>query len=487
MILSSVMLSACTDMDLVPESNLSPENFFKSEEDANAALYGTYAAFMDNDIYNQFWEVLQSQGTDDSEWGGGRTTNNLDKNALDKFEFDGNTNLVYSVWTKHYVGVNRSNFSIENIANMSSDQIKDDVKKRLIGEAKYLRAFAYFNLVRVYGGVPLVLKQTTKLEGLEVSRNTVDECYEQIISDLQEAKSVLPSVGQLPKGNLGRATKGAATALLAKVYLTRGDYQNVVKETAEVMQMGYKLYDNYADNFDVEKENGQESIYEIQYKRNTPGVMGSNFNGFYRPPFVNINGWVGYGDDPVIRNHYECYEAGDLRRDVNVRLYTKEEYPNMSSNYEFPCYVNKFLDPSPLAIRSQGGENNYPILRYSDVYLMRAEALNALNPSDAEAYNCLNTVRRRAFGLNMNEASDIDIKAGLSKEDFLDVILLERRKEFAFEGQRRFDLLRTHKLKEAMMAQNPTIGAMVEEKHYLLPIPVTELDANKLLEQNPGW
>ena len=140
-----------------------------------------------------------------------------------------------------------------------------------------------------------------------------------------------------------------------------------------------------------------------------------------------------------------------------------------------------------MAIRSQGGENNYPILRYSDVYLMRAEALNALNPSDAEAYNCLNTVRRRAFGLNMNEASDIDIKAGLSKEDFLDVILLERRKEFAFEGQRRFDLLRTHKLKEAMMAQNPTIGAMVEEKHYLLPIPVTELDANKLLEQNPGW
>jgi hypothetical protein len=118
---------------------------------------------------------------------------------------------------------------------------------------------------------------------------------------------------------------------------------------------------------------------------------------------------------------------------------------------------------------------------------MRAEALNAINTSDAEAYECLNVIRRRAFGLNMNEASAIDIKPGLSKEDFLDVILLERRKEFAFEGQRRFDLVRTHKLKEAMMAQNPTIGAVVEEKHYLLPIPVTELDANKLLEQTPGW
>lgn len=486
-VLSSFIMSSCTDMDLIPESNLSPENFFKSEEDANASLYGTYSVFTGNDIYNQFWEVLQSQGTDDSEWGGGRTTNNLDKNALDKFEFDGNTNLVYSVWIQHYVAINRSNFAIENISKMSGDQISDGVKSRLVGEAKFLRALAYFNLVRVYGGVPLVLKQTTQLDGLEVPRNTVDECYEQIISDLQEAKATLPSIGQLPEGYLGRATKGSATALLAKVYLTREDYQNVVKETAEVMQMGYKLWDNYADNFDLEKENGQESIFEIQYKRNTPGVAGSNYSGFYRPPFVNINGWVGYGDNPVTRNHYECYEEGDLRRDVNVRLYTIEEYPNMSTNYEFPCYVNKFQDLSPLAIRSQGSENNYPLLRYSDVYLMRAEALNALNPSDAEAYNCLNIVRRRAFGLNMNETSAIDIKAGLSKEEFLDVILLERRREFAFEGQRRFDLLRTHKLKEAMVAQNPVIGAVVEEKHYLLPIPVTEMDANKLLVQNTGW
>lgn len=480
-------MSACTDMNLIPESNLSPENFFKSEEDAAASVYGIYSVFADNDIYNQFWEVLQSQGTDDSEWSGGRTTGNLDKNALDKFEFDGNTNLVYSLWIKHYGAVNRSNFAIENISKMGSGQIKEEVKSRLIGEAKFLRALAYFNLVRVYGGVPLVLQQTTSLDGLEVPRNTVDECYKQIIIDLQEAKQTLPAVGQQPKGYIGRATKGAATALLAKVYLTREDYPNVVKETDEVMQMGYKLWENYADNFDVEKENGQESIFEIQFKRNTPGVSGSNYNGFYRPPFVNINGWTGYGDDPVTRSHYECYEEGDLRRDINVRVYTIEEYPNMSTNYEFPCYVNKFQDPSPLAIRSQGGENNYPLLRYSDVYLMRAEALHAINPADAEAYNCLNVVRRRAFGLNMNEASAVDSKTGLGKDGFLDIILLERRREFAFEGHRRFDLMRTHKLKAAMMAQNPIIGAMVEEKHYLLPIPVTELDANKLLEQTPGW
>ena len=264
-ILSSVMMNSCTDMNLIPESNLSPENFFKSEEDATAAVYGTYSVFTDNDIYNQFWEVLQSQGTDDCEWSGGRTTTNLDKNALDKFEYDGNTNLVYSVWIKHYVAVNRSNFAIENISNMGSEQIRDDVRKRLIGEAKFLRALAYFNLVRIYGGVPLVLKQTTSLDGLEVPRNTVDECYEQIISDLQEAKSVLPAIGQLPEGYLGRATKGSASAMLAKVYLTREDYQNVVKETSEVMQMGYKLWKNYADNFDVAHENNEESILEFQF------------------------------------------------------------------------------------------------------------------------------------------------------------------------------------------------------------------------------
>lgn len=483
----SIVLFSCTKMDLIPNSNLSPENFFKNETDAVAAVYGIYPVFAGNDIYNQFWEVLQSQGTDDSEWSGGRTTTNLDKNALDKFQYDANTNLIYALWANHYKVVNRSNFAIENIQKMSFAIITDKMKAQLIGEAKFLRAFAYFNLVRIYGGVPLILTQTVSLEGLEIPRNSIDECYDQIITDLKEAESVLPSVRDIPVSYIGRATKGAAAGMLATVYLTRKDYPNVVAKTAEIMQMGYALWDNYADNFDLEKENGKESLYEIQYMRNTPGVEGSNFSGYYRPPFVNINGWVGYGDNPVTRNHYTCYEEGDLRRDVNVRLYTKEEYPNMSSNYEFPCYVNKYLDLSPLAIRSRGSENNYPIIRYSEILLMRSEALNAINPADPEAYELLNKVRRRAFGKPIDTSAAVDVQPGLSKEQFVDKILDERRREFAFEGKRRFDLLRTGKLKEAMMKQNPEIGAIIEEKHNYLPIPISELDANKLLEQTAGW
>jgi hypothetical protein len=474
-------------MDLVPASNLSPENFFKSESDAVAAIYGIYPVFAGNDIYNQFWEVLQSQGTDDSEWSGGRTTNNLDKNALDKFQYDANTNLIYAVWNNHFRIINRANFAIENIDRMSGDIISDQSKAQLIGEAKFLRALAYYNLVQTYGGVPLILTETLSLDNLEVARNSVDECYTQIIEDLKAAESVLPEINSLPDGYLGRATKGSAAGLLASTYLIQGDYQNVVNKTAEIMQMGYGLWENYADNFNLDNENGKESLYEVQYMRNTPGVTGSNYNGFYRPPFVNINGWVGYGDNPVTRNHYECYEEGDLRRDVNTRLYTLEEYPSMSPNYEFPCYVNKFIDLSPLAIRSAGSENNYPVIRYSEILLMRAEALNASNPSDPEAYENLNIIRRRAFGKLLNGASDIDIRQGLSKDEFLDIILLERRREFAFEGKRRFDLLRTGKLKEAMMKQNPAIASVIEEKHNLLPIPVSEMDANKLLAQNPGW
>jgi hypothetical protein len=481
------MVVACTEMDLVPASNLSPENFFKSEGDAVAAVYGVYSVFPGNDIYNQFWEVLQSQGTDDSEWGGGRTTTNLDKNALDKFRFDANTNLIYAVWNSHFRIINRANFAIENIGRMSEDIISAQSKERLTAEAKFLRALAYYNLIQIYGGVPLVLTETISLDNLEVARNSVEECYTQIIEDLKTAESVLPGIDNLPDGYLGRATKGSAAGLLASTCLARGDYRDVVNKTAEIMQMGYGLWENYAENFNPDNENGKESLYEIQYMRNTPGVEGSNFNGFYRPPFVNINGWVGYGDNPVTRNHYECYEEGDLRRDVNTRIYTREEYPNMSPNYEFPCYVNKFIDLSPLAVRSAGSENNYPIIRYSEILLMRAEALNAINPSDPEAYENLNIVRRRAFGKPQNEVSDIDIRQGLSKDEFLDVILLERRREFAFEGKRRFDLLRTGKLKEAMMKQNPEIASIIEEKHYLLPIPVSEMDANKLLEQNPGW
>jgi SusD family. len=485
-IIFSLIFTSCVDLDLVPDGSMAPENFYLNEKDADAAVIASYSGLTSHYIYNQYSEVLNSQGTDDAEWGNGRNTSNADKNDLDKFTYSPETKLVYEFWRTQYTVINRCNAAIENIQAMSADKISEDKRNQFVGEAMFVRALLYFNLVRAYGDVPLVLKETKSMKNLEVPRDPAAEVYKQIIQDLEFAETHLPVKSKQTKTSEGRATKGAATALLAKVYLTNKEYQKVVDKTGELIASGeYSLCENYADNFDLDKENGKESVFEIQYKAGT-GNPGSSYNGYFRPPFVRINGWTGYGDNPVTENHYNAYKEGDLRRDVNVRLYTREEYPNMSTSIKFPYYCNKYLDFTTEANVENSG-NNYPILRYSDVLLMRAEALGMQNPSDAEAYQYINQVRRRAFGLPIHASSEEDLQPAGSKDAFLNHVLYERRLEFAFEGQRRFDLLRTGKLKEAMQAQNPDIAANIQDKHMLLPVPQLEMDSNSKLVQTQGW
>ncbi len=479
-------LQSCVDLDQAPYSTLTPENFFQNEADAKSAVISAYSAFTNTDIFNQFSETIHTQGTDDSEWGYGRSTGNVDKNDFDQFAYTPESNLIYRVWKGYYSGINSCNYAIDNISAMSGSKISETRRNQLVAEAKFLRAYYYFAMARYWGDVPLVTKQTTSLDGLQVPKDPVEKVYALVIEDLEYASQNLPLKSEYAKSDLGRATRGAALTQLAKVYLTLQNWQKVVELTNQIMGMGYSLYTNYADNFDIAKENGAESIFEIQFTAGD-GNPGSIYNGYFRPPFVTINGWAGYGDNPVTKNLYDAYgTAGDKRREVNVRLYTKAEYPGMSATIQFPYYCNKYLDMSTIATRSSSG-NNHVSLRYADVYLMRAEALGRLNINDPEAYEYLNKIRRRAYGFPMNAPASCDISPVTSAEIFVNVILLERRLEFAFEAHRRYDLLRTKKLKEAMMAQNPTIGAKVEEKHNIFPIPQSELDANKLLVQNPLW
>jgi hypothetical protein len=484
-ILLSLSLNSCVKLDLVPYSALTPETFFKNEADAKSAVLAAYSSLSNTTVFNQFAETVQSQGTDDAEWGFGRNTNNTNKNDFDRSRYTPESNLIYTVWVGHYAAINICNYAIDNITAMSADKISEKKRAQLIGEAKFLRAYFYFIMVRYFGGVPLVIQQTISLENLKVPRNSEEEVYAQIVSDLVDASANLPTKSEYAAADAGRATKGAALSLLAKVYLTKEEWQKVVDVTSQVMTLGYSLSDKYADNFDLTKENGKESVFEIQYLAGSANP-GSIYNGYFRPPFVRINGWVGYGDNPVTKNLWDAYKEGDLRRNVNIRLYTKAEFPSMSATIIYPYYCNKYLDFSAIATINSSG-NNQPVIRYSDVLLMRAEALGRLNPSNPEAYEFLNKVRRRAYGFPIDNPASSDIQAGLSAKDFLDTIIKERRLEFAFEGHRWFDLVRTKKLKEAMMSQNPEIGANVEEKHYRFPIPQLEMDANKMLEQNPLW
>ena len=197
--------------------------------------------------------------------------------------------------------------------------------------------------------------------------------------------------------------------------------------------------------------------------------------GYMRPNFDRVNGVSGFGDDPVTENLYRAYRADDKRRNINLRLYTSTGTPAAPASVAFPCYVYKYLDPAATA--NGEGSNNFPVLRYADVVLMYAEALNEQTAASAEAYSNVNRIRSRAGLPNLTP--------NLTQAQFRDSLLLERRLELAFEGHRWFDLSRRKKLIDAMKIQNPTIK--VEERHYLYPIPQTERDVNPKLDQNPGY
>lgn len=472
--------ASCAKLEQIPDGINTTENLFKNERDAEAAVNAMYSSLGTHEIYNQFNETIQSQGTDDAEWGFGRNTGNADKLAMDKFTYTASTDLVYRYWQVHYRNINRSNVAMKYVAPMD---IAEEKKKQYMGEAHFIRGLMYFNLVRLFGAVPIVLEATETLDGLETARSPKEEVFQQVIEDFLFARENLPEVYE--GKDIGRATRGAAMAMLVKAYLYNKQYQEAADEAREIMNMGlYSLWPDYADVFKIANENKKESIFEIQYvSTGTSGnTNGSSYAGFFKPSQLVVppppGTFAGYGDNPVTRNLYEAYDAGDLRRDVNI-LYV----PTAPSSIRDPYYVNKYQDPDAFDVNDGG--NNYYIARYADVLLMFAEALNEVSPGNPEAYEAFNQVRRRAYGVPLNVPSVHDLPAGLSPGQFRDSVLLERRLEFAFEGQRRYDLLRTGKLKEAMQAQDPSI--LVDDHHLLLPIPQDELIVNPLLEQNPGY
>ncbi|WP_142687808.1 RagB/SusD family nutrient uptake outer membrane protein [Chitinophaga polysaccharea] len=469
----------CARLDGVPEGTYTTDNFYKTEADAVSAVNAVYSGLTSSYLYNQFMEVIQSQGTDDCEWGFGRNTSNTDKTALDKFNFDAGTNLFYQFWSTSYQVINRANAAVENIGAMTA--VGTEKKKRMQGEARFVRGLMYFNLVRLFGGVPLLLQPTTSLDNLAIKRSSAEEIYAQIIADFRFGEENLPETYDAV--NAGRATSGAAMAMLVKTYLTRKEYTKAVEEARKVMALGrYSLWPSYQDVFLIANENKTESIFEVQFLSGS-GNIPSSYAGFYRPSFDKRPGFGGNGDNPVTKNHYDAYTEGDLRKDVNVIKYSYTTDPKAPATIKNPYYVAKFKDPAALNVNDGG--NNYYIVRYADVLLMFAEALYMSSPGSAEALEAFNQVRRRAYGLPLNAPSARDLAGGLSAAAFQDSVLKERRLEFAFEGQRRFDLLRTGKLKQAMNAQDPTIT--VRESDTLFPIPSQEMDTNPLLEQNLGY
>jgi starch-binding outer membrane protein, SusD/RagB family len=464
----SIMVTAsCTKLTENPQSVLTTEQFYKTKADAVAAVTSVYNALnaSGQTIYNSLFQIGVDIASDEAL--AGPRARNANVRALSLLSYATTNDRVEEIWKQHYAAIDRANVAIDHIPQIDFDTT---LRNRLVNEAKFLRGLYYFNLVRLYGGVPIVLHEPSSLKGnaVQVTRASADEVYRQIISDLKDAEK-LPAT--YPSTDLGRASGGAAKALLTRVYLTRKDWDNAIAKSLEVINgpYGYDLFANFADVFNKANNNGKEHVFSAQFKSNASG-RGNSLGSRGTP--TGIPGIDGGDADIPTTNLYGLYQPADKRRDVT--FFTSLVSPTNGNTYTFTPHFRKYYDPLVNPATGESGVN-FPIIRFADVLLEYAEAVNEKSGPSTEAYAAVNRVRTRA-GLNP--------LTGLSQNQFRDAIYQERRLEFVYEHQRWFDLIRTGTLIERLQAVGKT---NVEQKHYLYPIPQREIDLNPKLTQNPGW
>ena len=476
---AGITLFSCNKLVEDPDSIIISSQFYKTQSDAVAAVNAVYStlntdAAGDFPIYGRDLNLLTGNGSDDQIFSPSNT--NPDVRALGTTTYVAANDRIKKNWQQHYFGISRANVAIDNIPNITMDTA---VQNRLLREAKFIRALLYFNIVRFWGDAPLILHdpQSTDVNATKVTRSPKDSLYAQIISDLTDAT-------HLPKtftgADKGRATSGAAHAILAKVYLTRREWSKALTELNEVMNggYGYALFDNYYDAFQKVTKNGIEHIFSVQFESNL-GAKNSVQN-LSSVAFNSFNPAVYPGDGPSDSTLYLMFDSNDTRRAVT--FFTTLYNPATGQTVNFgAARFNKFMDYSisPLTNQVVSGIN-FPVIRYADILLMYAETLNELNGSHTtEAYAAINKVRTRAHVGNLTE--------GLNQNDFRDSVFSERRKEFIQEGNRWFDLSRRggSYLYDALKKFPAKTGAAL--KDTLFPIPQSERDINPLLTQNPGW
>lgn len=474
---ASLLLSACSNfLEVQPVSVASEAAFYRTSQDAVVATNGCYNALLDIYRGSTLWlftEVMADDATDPDV-------------AIDNFTFDATNGNVETFWRLHYVGIARCNTLIGRIADIPMDQA---LKNRLQLEARYLRAYYYFNLVRLYGDVPLILEEVKGQAIAFPARSTTADVYRQIAADLTAAEALPVSY---PISETGRATRGAAKALLAKVYLTQRNWQQAATKAREVMDLGaYRLLANYADVFTVQNRNSAESIFEIQFGRGGQVGTGNPVTGFFFQQFApagsgdivtGVAGSNGEGRMIPTAEFVNLFDGNDPRRDASVRTF----YVRTTGNRRDTVRINhtvKYLDPQATAAgggaSGNGSENGWRTLRYADVLLMYAEALNELGGGNPLAFEAVNQVRQRARGTN--PATVLPDLAGLDQAALREAIYRERRTELGLEGHRWFDLARTGRALNALASRN------IQPRNLLLPIPQRERDLNPNLTQNTGF
>lgn len=397
---------------------------------------------------------------------------------------------ISNLWNLHYSTMYNINYALEKLGPSTVDAA---AKKEIEGQLKFLRGFHYFNLTRYFGDVVLVTSTLKNPdEAFNLVRSPQAAIYTQIEADLKEAATLLPAKHVAAK--VGRATQGSALALLGKVYLTKKQYPEAVTTLKQMLTLGYSLPAKYADVFDPAKKNGPESVFEVQYQGGNDLGENSNFMYVFAPR-LSQGAVTGFANTaPAGRNIptndlIAAFETGDLRKDVSLQT----SYTLNGTVVPIP-FINKFRHPHTITGRT---DNNWPVLRYADVLLMLAEAINEASGPTAEAVGYLNQVRTRA---GLKEVS------GLAKDAFRTAVLQERRVELAFENHRWFDLQRTKTPAELAAFLNaygakekakPTVARggiafnaldyVYSDFEYYLPIPAPQILINSKLTQNTGY
>jgi hypothetical protein len=498
----SLATQSCKDfLDVAPQGQQTTDNYYTTADECKAAVMGCYA-LADQDGW---WKIDRTRmfgdaGSDDAWKGNAIAGDQREFGDFARFFWLPNNEWFDNRYTHIYQSIGNCNAALVGIAKAPIDPT---VQQQLIGEVKFLRAYNYFELVKGYGGVPLVLTPVSPSESMAIGRASAAECYAQIVKDLQEAAAALPEKGARASADKGRATKGAANAYLAKAYLYTEQWALAQQAAETVINSGqYNLNDSFSNVWSVSNPNGNESIFELNYNSNqTFGlgtaltvVMRSRADGGwgFNTPSSNLE--QAFGNDP--RRQWTIIKQGD-NVGAKTASFDYSNYDTKPTENESGRISRKMF--LALADRPANELDHSPLnrieLRYADLLLMHAEASNKLG-QDAKALTSLNLVRARANRLSPGTV----LPRTSTGAQLLNDIWLERRLELAMEGHRYYDLVRQHRLVAVMQAFNASqltstdpydkglVKDQISATNNLFPIPTPQIQlSGGMVTQNPGY
>lgn len=481
LVLSLFLATGCDDfLDVPPQGQPPVEQFWQSEEDATKAVNAIYGNLRGWTNVAFAPIALESVGSDDAEKGSSPSDATF-MNNFDNFTATSTEGQILDFWNGRYQDINLCNQVLDNIPGI---EMNEALKARYLAEAKFVRAYAYFRLVRAFGDVPLRLKVPVEPSEYNIPRTPKAEVYAAIEQDLTDAAAALPV--SYTGADVGRATKGAALALHAKVAMYQPNrWADVLELTEQVKDLGYSLFDDYEGLFRIENENNSESIFEIQAALIAGNPEASN-SQYSQVQGVRGSSGGGWGFNVPTQDLADAYEDDDPRRDATI-IFRGETTPKGDAipvSGDNPMYNQKSYVPFSEWVSgfNEGCQQNIRVLRYADVLLMNAEANNELGNTTA-ALASLEEVRSRARALAADPLTALPEVTTTNQAELRQAIWHERRVELAMEFDRYFDVIRQGRGLEVFGPKGWKAG-----KNEVWPIPQNEIDLSSgMLTQNPGY